>query len=376
MKGIKDIRKVKNLKGKRVLLRLDLNVPIKNGKVANGFRIKRAIPAIEYLKKKGAKVVILSHIGRSREETLRPVATYINKITKVSFCKNTIGGDVFLKIEKMENGEAVILENLRRHNGEVSNKVSFAKELAKLGDIYVNDAFANSHRKHASMVGLPKLLPAYANSLLLEEINHLKTIFSPPHPFLFILGGAKPSTKIPLIRKYSKVADFIFVGGALMNNFYKKKGYNIGRSLILDPGISTPSVAGNKKIILPVDVIVRGKSGVKTKAPDKLASSDKIMDIGPKSVKILGEYIKKSKFILFNGPLGNYEEGFEKSTKKTLSNILNNNRKSIIGGGDTAFLACNLVKDKKFSFISTGGGAMLEFLIKGTLPAIEELKNK
>jgi len=161
-----------------------------------------------------------------------------------------------------------------------------------------------------------------------------------------------------------------------MNNFYKKKGYNIGRSLILDPGISTPSVAGNKKIILPVDVIVRGKSGVKTKAPDKLASSDKIMDIGPKSVKILGEYIKKSKFILFNGPLGNYEEGFEKSTKKTLSNILNNNRKSIIGGGDTAFLACNLVKDKKFSFISTGGGAMLEFLIKGTLPAIEELKNK
>jgi len=374
MNAIKDIRKVKDLKGKKILLRLDLNVPLKNGKVADGFRIKRAIPAVVYLKKKGAKVIIISHIGRDKKETLKPIASYINKITKVSFSKDTIGKGAVKSIEKMKNGEAIILENLRKHDGEVSNKMEFARELAKLGDIYVNDAFANSHRKHASMVQLPKLLPAYANSLLIEEIYKLKTVFNPPSPFLFILGGAKPRTKIPLIRKYAKTADFIFIGGALMNSFYKELGYNIGRSLVVDTGINISSIVHNKKIILPVDVVVKGKRGTETKAPDSLVSSDKIMDIGSQSVKILNGYIKKSKFILFNGPLGNYEEGFGSSTKETLKTILNSKTKSIIGGGDTAFLACCFPKNKNFSFISTGGGAMLEFLAKGTLPAIEALK--
>ena len=376
MNRIKDIRNVKNLKGKKIILRLDLNVPLKNGKIADDFRIKRAIPAIKYLKSKKAKVVVISHIGRNKKETLKPIAEYINKITKISFYKNTIGEDVLKKIEKMKNGEAVLLENLRRHDGEIGNKMSFARELAKLGDVYVNDAFANSHRKHASMVILPKLLPAYANSLLLEEIKELKTVFSPPRPFLFILGGAKPKTKIPLIKKYIRIADFIFIGGALANNFYKNLGYEVGRSLVRDSGALVSGILNSKKIILPIDVVVKNRNKIKVKYPNALSPSDQIVDVGPKSIEMLCNHIKKSNFILFNGPLGNYEDGFGNTTQKVLKDILNSKKKSIIGGGDTALLALRIAKRGKFSFISTGGGAMLEFLVRGTLPAIEALKNK
>jgi len=375
--ALRDIKQIKDLKGKRVLLRLGLNVPMKKGRILDDFRIKRSVSTINYLKKKGAKVIIISHISRDKNATLKPVARHMNKYTKVGFVPEKISPKMLGVIDNMKNGSAVILENIRQYSGEEKNDTSFAKLLSSLGDIYVNEAFSVSHRAHASIVGIPKYLPSYAGLLLKEEISHLGLAKKPKSPSLFILGGAKSKTKMPLAKKYIKIVDHMFIGGALANNFFKDAGFEVGKSIIDDPETSISALSKNKKLILPLDVTVKTTSnGVVVKNPDEVNKTDRIVDVGPETLKMLNDLIKNVNFVLFNGPLGEYELGFGESTKKILRAISKQETLSIVGGGDTSYLANKTKCIKKCTFISTGGGATVEFLAKGTLPGIEALKKK
>jgi phosphoglycerate kinase len=325
-----------NLKGKRVLLRADFNVPIKNGKIVDDFRIRRTLPTINFLRKKGARVAIISHLTDGKNKSLKPVAEYLSK---------RVGGEVTL------------LENIRNYQGEEKNDAQFAKQLAKFGDIYVNDAFSASHRKHASIVGIPKYLPSYTGLLFEEEYKNLSRALKPKHPFLFILGGIKFGTKLPVLEKFVKIADKIFVGGALANNFFWASKIDIGESII-DKNVDIKKFLRNPKIILPIDV--KRKNGA-------------ILDIGPLATKELSILIKEAKFVLWNGPLGSFEtKGFEKGTLAIARTIARSGVKSVVGGGDT-IAAVKKIGIRKFSFVSTAGGAMLEFLAHGTLPGIEAL---
>jgi len=370
---LRTIKELKKLKGKRVLLRLGLNAAIKDDKVIGGYRIKQIIPTISYLKNKGAKVIIIGHIGREKDETLKPVADYINRKTKIGFVPILHDENLPNIVENMKEGTAIMLQNLRSDAGEMKNSIAFAKYLASFGDIYVNDAFSVSHRKHASVVLLPKLLPCYIGPQFEREIKNLSMAVKPSRPFLFILGGAKPSTKMPLIKKFLKEADFVFVGGALANNFFKEMGLEVGKSLIEKGDFKLRLLLKNKKLTLPIDVIV-GNKKVSTKKPEKVKKSEIIYDTGPDTIKELEKLIKKSKFILWNGPLGNYEKGFDCGTKKLLSILAKSSAKTIIGGGDTLTVAFNMKLHNKFTFVSTGGGAMLDFLAGSKLPGIEAIK--
>ena len=257
----------------------------------------------------------------------------------------------------------------------MENDLNFAKKLSKIGDVYVNDAFASSHRAHASIVGLPKFLPSYAGFQLEREIKNLSKVFKKPkHPLLFILGGAKFSTKIPLIQKYLKLADYVFVGGALASNLLKAKGYEIGKSLVNNSNYNLKSILKDKKLILPEDVVVKSGNKLITKKIQKVKKDEIILDIGFKSVKNLMQLIKKSKLIFWNGPLGKYEDGGGRATKKLLKLVSGSKAESIIGGGDIVSLVSKMKLENKFTFVSTGGGSMLEYLAKGTLPGIKALE--
>ncbi|MDO8656368.1 MAG: phosphoglycerate kinase [Nanoarchaeota archaeon] len=373
MKTIKDIQFTLGLK---VLMRADFNVPIINGIVADDYRIRMTIPTIEYLLNKEATVILISHIESNNGDnlSLEPVANHLNKLgVKVSFIKDYRNAHEMIEAE---NQGCFLLENLRFFEGEKKNDSKFAKELASLGDIYVNDAFSVCHREHASIVGVPKLSDSYAGLQLEKEIRHLSNAFNPTHPFLFILGGAKFETKIPLLEKFMNVADTVFVGGALASDFFKEKGYEVGQSRVSEGNFNLSQYANNSKLMIPVDITTRNKE---IKNPESLSKEDKITDCGPKTLEILKEKISQAKLILWNGPLGVYEDGFKENTLELAKMIaeatINNGAQSIIGGGDTLAAVAELGIEDKFTFVSTGGGAMLDFLAKGTLPGIEALNN-
>ena len=373
MKSIKDL---KNLSGKKVILRADFNVPIKNGVVVDDFRIKKIIPTILFLQQKGAKVIIISHIGDDGKESLLPVAVKIKKFIKdIDFIQTPIFSDeTEKKVNNMKKGEIVLLENLRRETGEKKNSPSFARALSRYGEIYVNDAFSVSHREHASIVGITKYLPGYAGLQFMTEIENLSKVFTPAHPFLFILGGAKFETKIPLIKKFLRSADQIFIGGAIANDFFKTKGYEVGTSLVEGVNFQIPLLLKAKNLILPVDVEVSKNSKNRFVHPSDVLSDENIVDVGPKTIENLKDLINKAEFILWNGPLGKYETGFGGATEEILKIISKSKAKSVIGGGDTAALITKLKIEDKLGFVSTGGGATLDFLSKGTLPGIRVLK--
>ena len=373
MKSIKDIAE---LKGKRILVRVDFNVPIVDGKVLDDFRIKKTVPTILYLQKKGAIVILLAHIGESGKESLKPVILKLKKyIPKASFITTSIFSDETEKIVKeLKKGDVVLLENLRRETGEKNNSPSFARALSRYGDVYVNDAFSVSHRPHASIVGITKYLEGYAGLQLQEEVKNLSKAFNPEHPFLFILGGAKFDTKIPLIKKFLRDADSVFISGALANDFFKAKGYQIGTSLVDNTDFQIGSLLKHKNLILPSDIeVIKGSKHHFVK-PDGVASDENIVDIGPQTIEKLKELIGKSKFILWNGPLGKYESGFGGATEEVLKIISKSSAHSVIGGGDTVAIVSKLKLENKLGFVSTGGGATLDFLAKGTLPGIKVLK--
>ena len=369
------IKKVKDLKGKRVLLRLDLNVPIKGGEVASAFRIKKSLQTIKFLKKAGAKIIIISHVGRNKSDTLKPIAQYMNKYTRVGFVPDIVGYKAKDAVGHMKNGSVIILENLRKNDGEINNDKLFAKQLAEFADIYVNDAFAVSHRKNASIMQIPKILPSYIGILFEDEIKNLSLVLNPPKSFLLILGGAKIESKLPLLNKYIDIAQNIYVGGAIANTLLEKKGFEIGKSVANGEGIKgLKKLSTNKRILLPTDVVVEKNKAVSIKKIDEILSSESIVDIGPESTAELSSLINEAKLVVINGPLGNYEKGFDESTIAVLKAMGESKAKTIVGGGDTALFISKLKLDKKLDFVSTGGGAMLEFLTKGTLPGIEAIQ--
>jgi 3-phosphoglycerate kinase len=373
MKTLKDIE---YLSGVKVLVRVDFNVPIKNGVVVEDFRIKAALPTIDFLIGKGAKVILMSHLEAAdgTNLSLLPAALRLKKLGKeIVFIKDFNRAHDIIN-EQLKGGACALLENLRFFDGEKKNDPKFAKELSSLGDIYVNDAFSVSHREHASIVGVPKLLPSYAGLQLEREVASLSKAFNPTHPFLFILGGAKFDTKLPLLDKFINIADQIFVGGAIANDLLKAKGYEVGKSLLSDGAVNLSEFSNSPKVILPADIINEQKQAVMA---DKISKTDKNLDAGPKTIEILRTIVADAKFILWNGPLGQYENGFKEGTvelARLIGDVTLSGAETIVGGGDTLAAIQELGNQEKFSFISTGGGAMLDFLAKGTLPGIEALE--
>ena len=341
-----------NVNGKRVLVRCDFNVPLsEQGDILDDFRIKAVIPTIEYLTQNNAKIILISHLGNPNSKdkakyTLKPIALRLEKLLnkKIKFLENCVGEKIKKEIDEMKNTEIALLENLRFHKEEENNNLKFSEKLAMLGDVYINDAFAVCHRKHASVIGIPKFLPHGAGILLEREIRVLQKIMrNPEKPLIAIIGGKKIATKGKIINKISESADFVLVGNLLRDEL---KGKNI-------------------KLKFPEKIIF---------ATDGIISNKKELDIGVKTIKIFREKIATAKTIFWNGPLGKTEEKkFAKGSLAIADAIIKSEAHSVAGGGETiAFLRqYNLVNE--FGYISTGGGAMLKFLSNEPLPGLEIL---
>ena len=367
----------KDLKGKRVLLRLDLNAPVLGGEIIDTHRLESVIPTIDFLRQNEAKIIIISHCAGKESETLVPMWHYLNGYFPVEFCSSYFTREAVDKLLKIEDKGILLFENIRMNQGEEANDLEFAKKLAQMADIYVNDAFSESHRPYASIVGVSDFLPHFAGLLFRQEVEHLSKIFQPEHPFVFILGGAKFETKLPLIKKYLEKADRVFVGGALSNDIYKTKGYETGASLVSKTVFDTTSIINNPKLVLPIDVTVEKDGTVTSKNPEDIAVDECIVDAGPETLEQIKNLLSNAKTIVWNGPLGNYEKGFGDKTEKLAEIVALSTASgamSIIGGGDTLSAISKLGINHKFSFVSTGGGAMIDFLINETLPGVEALE--
>jgi len=361
--------------GVRVLLRLDLNVPIDEGGVRDAFRIDASLPTLQFLLDRGARVVVIAHLGKGKpEDSLLPIANYLSQKVQLSFVPALRGEVVVAALGSQEDGTAILLENLRHDAGEEANDPDFSDYLASLGETYVNDAFSVSHRAHASVVGVAERLPSYAGPLLANEIAQISKAFDPTRPFVFILGGAKIGTKMPLLKKFLDKADSVFLGGSIVNNFFKVAGSEIGQS-VYDPdelnGVA--EMLANTRLHIPTDVVVENASGSRTCATSDVHNDERIVDVGSDTVASFAPTIREAKLIVWNGPLGWYEKGYTEATKQLLTLIAESEATSIIGGGDTVTLLDEMHMTDKFSFVSTGGGAMLDFLANETLPGIDVL---
>jgi phosphoglycerate kinase len=366
------------LRGKRVLLRSDFNVPLNAaGEVADVFRLKRGWQSVQYLSERGAKVIIVSHIGRDPQESLQPVAQALKAFGQVVFIPDLVGTVAKQAVATMQPGEIALLENLRSNPGETNNDPAFAQELASLAEIYVDDAFSAAHRAHASIVGVAPLLPHYGGLLICDEVRELDVARKPQAPSFAILGGAKFETKAPLIQSLLDTYDQLFIAGALANDVFKARGMEVGISLI-SKELPNAEVLHNPRFLAPVDVTVElPNKQARTKKPQEVLRDEKIVDIGPDSIAEIAPLIAQAKFILWNGPTGLYEGGYVSWTHaiaELISKAVANGAHAVIGGGDTiAAIQESGTAEDSLGFLSTGGGAMLEYLLKGTLPGIEAL---
>jgi phosphoglycerate kinase len=359
------------VQGKYVIVRSSCNVPLTaEGQVANMYRLKRALPTLSYLQAAGAKTIVLAHIGRDEHDTLRPVFEAFNELLPMMWGGSLGSSELEASRAAMVDGDILLVENLRQDLREGDNDVNFAREIAALGDIYVNDAFDNVHRDHASMVTVPTLLPAYAGITLAEELHHIQAVMKPEHPSLFILGGAKFETKLPLIEKYLETYDQVFVSGALVNDILVARGYEVGTSLVSPVSLQGQAFLESKKLIPVVDVVVESSRGVRISAVTDVQADEKITDMGPATVATLQPYIENAKTILWNGPLGLYENGVPGSTQAVAKLVAKSSALSVLGGGDTVAAVEELGLNDQFGFVSIGGGAMLTVLEAGTTPAL------
>ena len=370
-KKITDLKK-DALHDKTVLMRVDFNVPIKDGEIQDSFRIKQVLPTVEYLVEAGAKVVLMSHLG-DNTATLKPVADWLNQFLPVKFSTEVVDTEA---VKNLTAGEVLLLENLRQHAGEEVGSEALAEELAGGADIYINEAFSVSHRLHASVVGVPKILPSYAGFLFIKEYEELSRVFKASKPFVVVLGGAKFSTKMPVIESLVPLADDIFLGGALVHILWRKMGYEVGRSLV-DEGIKgLEEILKLKNVHLPVDVIVENVNGEKLeKLPEQVGMQEVISAAGKQSVDKIVTAISKAQFVLWNGPLGLVEKGFTGSSRQIAEAVASSGAYSIAGGGDTVAVLNDLNLVAGIDLVSTAGGAMLEFIATGTLVGIEALEN-
>ena len=368
----------KDLRGKRVLLRSDFNVPLSAaGEVGNAFRVERGWATVRYLSERGAKVIAVSHMGKS-EESLAPVGRALKRFGPIVFIPDIVGHVAKDAAAAMKEGEIALLENLRNDPREKENDEGLARGLAALADIYVNDAFAAAHRMHASVVSVPKFLSHYAGLLMRDEVHTLNEARKPAHPSFAILGGAKFETKAPLIKSLLANYDHLFIAGALANDVFKAQGHEVGVSLI-SKELPDDEVLNSPHFVAPVDVTVeRPDKQVRVKKPMEVLPDEKIVDIGPDSIAAIAPLIAEAKYILWNGPTGIYEAGYTSYTHaiaELVAKAVDGGAKCVIGGGDTiAAIKESGVSEERLGFLSTGGGAMLEYLLKGTLPGIEALK--
>lgn len=389
MKSLRDF----NFKNKRVLVRVDFNVPLgDDGRVGEkeDWRLRATLPTINYLLKQKAKIILLTHLGRpdgqvSNGFCLDPIAQRLEellgkKVVKLDECR---GEKVKREVNRIKSGEIILLENLRFCPEEEENSIQFAQELANLGEIYVNDAFGVNHRAHASVVGIPKYLPSCAGLLLEKEIKVLSQVLEKPkRPLLVIIGGVKISTKIGLIKEFLKRADNLILGGALANTVIAAKGFAIGQSIVEEEMVDEVKKLEltNTKLHIPVDVIV--STDARGLAPSRVApvgytkEKEMILDIGPDTCQLFNRIIAQAKMIIWNGPMGLFEvDKFASGTKEIAQAVAQTKGFSVVGGGDTVSLLEELNLISRIDHVSTGGGAMLEFLAGQELPGIKALKS-
>ena len=382
-----------DLKGKRVLIRVDFNVPLKDGVVTDNTRIKAALPTIKYILDNGASLVVMTHLGRPKGQknpafSLAPVAAEFEKLLgkKVTLAPDVIGPEVKKEVEALKPGDVLLLENVRFYAEEEKNDEAFAKELASYGDIYCNDAFGTAHRAHASTEGVSHYLPSYAGFLIEKEVKFMAPVLeNPEKPLVAIIGGSKVSSKITVLESLVRTCDTIVIGGGMAYTFDKVLGYKIGKSLVEDDYLETAknflekADAKGVKVILPVDhlaaaefsenaapVAVDGRN-----IPDDLMG----MDIGPKTIEMIKDAIKSAKTVVWNGPMGVFEfEAFSKGTEEVAKALAASDAISVVGGGDSVAAINKFGLADKISHVSTGGGASLEFLEGKVLPGIKALE--
>lgn len=367
------------LKGRRVFLRTSLNLPVAaNGEVGDLFRLRRGLQTIEFLVQNGARVVIAGYLGRNGD-SMRPVAEALQRLAPHLVFRffGTPFERAKAEADALRVGECLILESTRRDPREEANDPEFVALLASTADIFVNDAFAEAHRTYASNAGIASALPSFAGLLLREEIRQLARARTPESPSFAILGGAKFETKAPLIRSLLGTYDNLFITGALANDVFKAQGLPVGRSLV-SVELPDKDVLAHPHFLAPADVVAETSDGQAfTKKPENVAADDKIVDIGPDSIALVAPYIEKARFILWNGPTGLYEAGYVSWTHalaELVARRVAEGASVVIGGGDTiAAIQESGIGMDNLGFLSTGGGAMLEFLLKGNLPALEAL---
>jgi phosphoglycerate kinase len=387
-KTVEDI----DVEGKKVLVRVDFNVPIKNGKVGDDTRIRAALPTIEYLLKHGAAVILCSHLGRPKGEpnpefSMKPVAEYLGQLIgkPVVFSEEAVGPAAKQAAMALSPGEVLVLENTRFYPGETKNDAQLAKQLAELADVYVNDAFGSAHRAHASTEGVAKYLPAVAGYLMEKEIRYLgQAIADPARPFVAILGGAKISDKIGVIRNLLQKADQVLIGGGMANTFFKAQGYPVGDSLVEEEALGTAKellAEGGNRLRLPVDMVIADRFD--NEAERKVVSTQpvpdgwRILDVGPQTVENFGKIIEEAGTVVWNGPMGVFEfPRFAEGTFGIAKAIARSNATSIVGGGDSVAAVQEAGVADEVTHISTGGGASLEMLEGLVLPGLAALMDK
>ena len=387
------VKDLVNLEGKAVLLRVDFNVPMDDGgKILDSTRIMQSLPTIKYLIEQKAKVVILSHLGRPNgfeiRKSLWPIALILMRLlpTTVFFSNKVIGKEVEEQIKSMDNGDVLLLENVRFYKEETECDMNFAKKIAAMGDIFVNDAFGVAHREHATTYGLARLMPNAIGLLMEKEIAALSSaVEKPKKPFVVVIGGAKVSGKIKLILKLLRSSDVMLIGGAMAYTFLVASGYSVGKSFVDDANVDyardvlTIAKSLGKRLVLPVDHVCL-KDGSKKRKPfvsEELVDDMIAYDIGPKTIKLFSEEIKKAKQVLWNGPLGKYEDArFSEGTNAIAKAIANSGAYSIVGGGDSVGAVKKAGLENKFDLISTGGGATLKYIEQGSLPCVDVIQEK
>ena len=390
MKTIRDI----DINNKRVIIRCDFNVPIKDGKIVDDTRIVEAIPTIKYCLDNNCKVILMSHLGRVKEEAdleknnLQPVADRLSELLEkdILFSEKTRGEELEELVKSLESGDVLLIQNTRYEDldgkKESGNDPELGEYWASLGEVFINDAFGTAHRAHASNVGIASHLPSAAGFLIEKEINALSILDNPEHPFVVILGGAKVSDKIGVIENLVTKADKILIGGGMAFTFLKAKGLEIGKSLLDEESIDFCTKVlkdYSDKLVLPVDCAVTNEytndEDYRVKNVNDISSDEMGLDIGPETLKLFKDSLKDAAIVVWNGPLGVYEfEKYKKNTDELLKYIVENDIKAILGGGDIVAAASNAGYKDKVYHASTGGGASLEYLEGKKLPGIEAVK--
>ena len=371
-------------------MREDLNVPLAKGAIADDSRIRAAVPTLKHLAERGASVIVMSHLGRPKgvdpELSLKPVAAALAKHLgqEVAFAEDCVGQEARSAVDGLKAGHVLLLENVRFHPEDEANDPDFARLLASLGELFVNDAFAASHRAHASVVGVAKYLPAYAGELMEAELKALhQALDNPKRPLVAVVGGAKVSTKVGVLRHLLAKVDSLLIGGAMANTFFKAQGYATGSGLVEDSALGDADSVkkkGGRKLVLPVDLVCSKKmeagQPVKTVPANEVEPGWMAVDIGPKSVAEFGKHIGAASTVVWNGPMGVAEiPEFSEGTKAIGEAIATSHAYTLVGGGDTVAAIDSLGLSGRFSHVSTGGGATLEYMEGKELPGIAILKD-